>query len=109
MTPDLKAIRKQAEAVMEAVWTTVPCAMYKPVADCIADIPELLDLIAMLKRENASLNVALFHAENGLSHPDRAVRLLIEAARVATDSGTAKDAKDGERPCDRVPRSDAKG
>lgn len=36
-----------------------------------------------LKAENAALNHALFHHENGLSHPDPAVRKLIEAAVVA--------------------------
>ena len=40
----------------------------------------VLDKIARLERENTDLHQALFHVENGLSHPDSHVQLLIEAA-----------------------------
>lgn len=38
----------------------------------------------LLRAENCKLHVALFHVENGLTHPDEAVRKLIEAARLAS-------------------------
>lgn len=36
-----------------------------------------------LRAENCKLHVALFHIENGLSHPDESVRKLIQAAMEA--------------------------
>ncbi|MBE3120155.1 MAG: hypothetical protein IMZ50_15550 [Candidatus Atribacteria bacterium] len=39
--------------------------------------------LARLREDNAALNIALFHFENGLSHPDERVRKLIEAAEAA--------------------------
>lgn len=39
--------------------------------------------------ENAALHLALFHVENGLSHPDPAIRKLIEAAMAALDERPA--------------------
>ena len=38
-----------------------------------------------LREENAALNVALFHVENGLAHPDPKVRALIKAALAASE------------------------
>ena len=38
-----------------------------------------------LLAENAALNVALFHVENGLAHPDPKVRALIKAALAASE------------------------
>jgi len=45
----------------------------------------VLDKITKLERENADLHQALFHVENGLSHPDSHVQLLIEAALAAKE------------------------
>ena len=37
--------------------------------------------VERLQGENLALNLALFHVENGLGHPDPHVRALIEAAK----------------------------
>ena len=56
---------------------------------------ELVDKVLELKREIATLNLALFHVENGLEHPDEDIRLLIQAAKKvrekAEEEGTGKD------------------
>ena len=41
--------------------------------------------VERLREENAALNVALFHVENGLAHPDPKVRALIKAALAASE------------------------
>jgi len=45
--------------------------------------PKLAAENERLRAENAALNLALFHVENGLAHPDERVRKLIEAALAA--------------------------
>jgi len=46
---------------------------------------EAAEQIERLKSDNAELNLALFHVENGLAHPDESVRKLIEAASAAKE------------------------
>ena len=48
----------------------------------------LLDKLGRLREENQRLNIALFAVENGLAHPDPAVRKLIEAAKLAAETQT---------------------
>ena len=47
------------------------------------------DLYERLRVENARLHLALFHVENGLSHPDARVRALIETAEAAKEDRDA--------------------
>jgi len=50
------------------------------------------------KAENAELHQALFHVENGLSHPDESVRLLIEASHAARGGEEGADIGDEKCP-----------
>lgn len=47
---------------------------------------ECLAVVDKLERDNATLNVTLFHVENGLGHPSEQVRLLIKAATAAKET-----------------------
>ena len=49
--------------------------------------------VERLQGENLALNLALFHVENGLGHPDPHVRALIEAAKAVR---AAKPESEGE-------------
>ena len=63
---------------------------YKPdscrhdaIPDLLSDLTSLESEYAILCTENSALNLALFHVDNGLSHPDERVRKLIAAAEAA--------------------------
>ena len=50
-----------------------------------ARIAELEAIVDTLQQKNTALNIALFHVDNGLGHPDERVRLLIQAAEAAKE------------------------
>jgi len=52
--------------------------------------------VKRLREENAALNVALFHVENGLAHPDPKVRALIKAALAASEGPKGDPASLGQ-------------
>ena len=56
----------------------------------------VMDHIIDLEHDIMLLNLALFHVENGLSHPDENVRRLIEASIKSNKSSSRDSAAAGE-------------
>jgi len=56
----------------------------KEILKCLSTIADQQAEIDRLKYKNRELNIALFHVENGLAHPDEEIRLLIQAAEKAS-------------------------